>query len=47
MKAKVPKCHSLSLKASTAKISDPKLTLYGQPIHFIGNEAIKFLGVTV
>ena len=40
MKAKVPKCYSLSLKASTVKISDQKLTLYGQ-----SNEAIKFLAV--
>ena len=47
MKAKVPKCHSLSLKAFTAKISDQKLTLYGQSIHFVGNEVIKFLAVTV
>ena len=47
MKAKVPKCHSLSLNAFTAKISDQKLTLYGQSIHFVGNEAIKFLAVTV
>ena len=47
MKAKVPKCHSLALQASTAKMYDPRLTLYGQPLHFIGKEAIKFLGVTV
>ena len=40
MKAKVPKCYSLSLKAFTAKINDQKLTLYGQSIHFVGNEAI-------
>ena len=47
MKAKVPKCHSLALQASTAKTYDPRLTLYGQPIHFIGKEAIKYHGVTV
>ena len=47
MKAKVPKCHSLALQASTAKTYDPKLCLYGQPIHFIGNKAIRFLGTTV
>ena len=44
MKAKVSKCHSLALQASTAKAYNPCLTLYGQPIHCIGN---KFLGVTV
>ena len=47
MKAKVPKFHSLALQASTAKSYDPNLTLYGKPIHFIGNEAIKFLGSTI
>ena len=43
MKAKVPKCHSLALQASTAKSFNPKLTLYEQPIHFIGTKAIRFL----
>ena len=47
MKAKVPKCHSMVLQASTDKTYDPKLCLYGQPIHFIGNKAIRFLGTTV
>ena len=47
MKAKVSKCHSLPLQVSTAKTYDPRLTLYGQSIHFIGKEAIKYLGVTV
>ena len=47
MKAKVPKCHTLALQASTAKTYNPNLHLYGQPIHFIGNHAIKFLGMTV
>ena len=31
MKAKVPTCHSLALRASTAKTYDPKLHLYDQP----------------
>ena len=47
LKAKVPKCHSIALQASTAKVYDPQLHLYGRPIHFIGNEAIKFLGMKV
>ena len=47
MKVKVPKCHSLALQASTVKVYDPKLYLYDQPIHFIGNQAIKFLGMTI
>ena len=47
MKAKVPKCHTLALRASTAKAYDPKLNLYGQPIHFLGNQPIRFLGTTI
>ena len=37
----------MALQASTAKTYDPKLCLYGQPIHFIGNKAIRFLRTTV
>ena len=47
MKVKVPKCHTLALRASTAKAYDPKLNLYGQPIHFLGNQPIRFLGTTI
>ena len=47
MKAKVPKCHSLAIQASTAKSFNPNLTLYEQPIHFIGTKAIRFLGSTI
>ena len=47
LRAKGPKCHSVALQASTAKVYDPHLHLYVQPIHFIGNEAIKLLGMTV
>ena len=46
MKAKVPKCHSLALRASRAKTYDPKLHLYDQPIHFIENQTTRFLGET-
>ena len=47
MKVKVPKCHSLTPGASTAKTYDPKLHLYDEPIHFIGNQTTRFLGATV
>ena len=47
MKAKVPKCHSLALRASTAKTYDPKLHLHDPPIHFLGNQTTRFLGETV
>ena len=36
MRAKVPKCHSLALQASTGKVYDPKLCLYGQPNEVLG-----------
>lgn len=42
---KVSKCHSLALCAPTVKLFDPELSLHGQPIHFIGQASIKFLGV--
>ena len=47
MKVKVPKCHSLALRASTVKTYDPKLYLHDPPIQFIGNQIIRFLGKTV
>ena len=47
MKAKVPKCHSPAIQASSAKSFNPTLTLYDQPIHFIGTKAIRFLGSTI
>ena len=47
MRAKVPKCHSFAIQSSTGKIADPRLTLSGQQIPSIGNESIKFLGLTI
>ena len=44
MRAKIPKCYSLAIQASTAKRFDPNLQLYGQPIPVVGNKSIKFLG---
>ena len=44
MRAKPAKCHNLGIRASTGKSFDPALTINGQPIPFIRNEAIKFLG---
>ena len=44
MKAKVPKCYSLAIQASTARRYDPGLHLNGQSIPFTGNRTIKFLG---
>ena len=44
MMAKIPKCFSLAIQASTAKRFDPGLILHGQKIPFIGSKSIKFLG---
>ena len=44
MKAKVPKCYSLAIAASSGKRYDPKLHLGGEDIPFIANNTIKFLG---
>ena len=44
MKAKVLKCHSLAIQASSGKTYDPSLMLQGECIPSIGNNAIKFLG---
>ena len=43
MKAKVPKCHALGLKASAGKLVDPDLSIAGQKIPF-ASEPVKFLG---
>jgi len=47
MRAKPAKCHSLGIRASTGRSFDPALTIDGEPIPFIRNEAIKFLGKAV
>ena len=47
MQAKVPKCHSLGIHASSGTSFDPSLSLNEQPIPFIGTKAIKFLGSTI
>ena len=47
MKAKVPKCFSLAIAASTGKRYDPKLQLSGRVIPFIAEDTIKFLGAPI
>ena len=41
MMAKVPKCHSLAIQASSGRTYDPSLMLQGERIPCIGNNAIK------
>ena len=45
MKAKVPKCHALALKASVGRVVDPHLSIDGQEIPF-ASAPVKFLGRT-
>ena len=47
MKAKVPKCHSVAIEASTGKPIDPHLKLDGKEIPFLGQTSIKFLGLSI
>ena len=44
MKVKLPKCHSLAIKASSGRRYDPKLQLCGKIVPFVGDNTIKFLG---
>ena len=44
MRAKVPKCYSLALQASSGRSFDPELTLQGQRIPFTNNQPVRFLG---
>ena len=44
MKVKVPKCHSLAIKSSSAEVVDPHLTISNAAIPFIGSSTISFLG---
>ena len=44
MRAKVPKCHSLAIKASSGKKYDSRLLLSGKDVPFIGDQTIQFLG---
>ena len=45
--AKVPKCHSLAIQASSGKTYDSGLMLQGESIPSIGNNAVKFLGANI
>ena len=47
MRANVPKCVCLAIKASTGKPYNPKLTLSGEPIPYLGDTTFRFLGAPV
>ena len=47
MKANVPKCMSLAIRASSGKPYDPKLTLNEEAVPYIGDSTFHFLGAPV
>ena len=47
MRAKVPKCHCLATGGSSGKVVDPQLVIDSQPMPFIGDKSINFLGMKV
>ena len=47
MKAKVPKCHSLAIHATSGRPYDPKLVLQGASIPYIEDKPIRFLGAFI
>ena len=47
MRANVPKCVSVAIKASTGKAYNPNLKLNNEPIPFLGETTFRFLGAPV
>ena len=47
MRANVPKCVGVAIKASTGRAYNPNLTLSGQPIPYLGDTTFRFLGAPV
>ena len=47
MRAKIPKCHSLAIHATSGKPYDPKLVLQGAVVPFIGQDPVRFLGAFI
>ena len=47
LKAKVPKCHSMAIQASTGRRVNPGLSMVGEDIPLVENDSFKFLGMPV
>lgn len=47
MEAKVSKCQSLAIEASTGKVYDPELKIGGGEIPSVGKSPVRFLGGTI
>ena len=47
MKAKVSKCHYLHNKSSSGTLTNPHLTCLNEPIRYVANRSINFLGLPI
>ena len=47
MRANVPKCVTMAIRSSTGGTYNPKLSLSGRPIPFIGTSTFRFLGTPI
>ena len=47
MKAKVNKCVAVAIAGQTGRVYDPKLAMAGEPLHFLVDKAVKFLGLPI
>ena len=47
MKAKVNKCIAVAIAGQTGRVYDPKLAMVGEPLPFLVDKAVKFLGLPI
>ena len=47
MKAKVNKCVAVAITGQTGRVYDPKLAMAGEPLPFLADKAVKFLGLPI
>ena len=41
------KCVAVAITGQTGRVYDPKLTMAGEPLPFLANKAVKFLGLLI
>ena len=47
MKAKVNKCAAVAIAGQTGRVYDPKLAMAGEPLPFLVDKSVKFLGLPI
>ena len=47
MKAKVNECVAVAITGQTGRVYDPKLAMAGEPLPFLADKAVKFLGLPI